>query len=56
MQNAFVFQVRPRRWATDILWRHIGARAVIGAGAVVITDVLLDVMAVGSPAKIIKHW
>jgi serine acetyltransferase len=34
----------------------IGARSVIGAGAVVLTDIPPDCTAVGVPAKIIKSF
>lgn len=33
----------------------IGDRAVIGAGAVVIKDIPADTLAVGNPAKVVKH-
>jgi len=41
---------------TSIIPRtQIGARAVIGAGATVISDVPSDVLAVGCPAVVKKH-
>ena len=41
---------------TSIIPRtQIGARAVIGAGAAVISDVPSDVLAVGCPAVVKKH-
>ena len=41
---------------TSIIPRtQIGARAVIGAGAAVISDMPYDVLAVGCPAVVKKH-
>ncbi len=40
--------------ATVIQGMTIGSRSIIGAGATVITDIPDQVVAVGTPAKVIK--
>ncbi|WP_373598222.1 acetyltransferase [Paraclostridium bifermentans] len=40
--------------ATIIQYKKIGAKTTIGAGSTVIKDICTDVVAVGSPARIIK--
>lgn len=41
--------------STVIQCKKIGCNSIIGAGSTVITDIQSDVMAVGSPAKVIKY-
>ena len=41
--------------STVIPYRKIGGNSIIGAGSTVISDIQSDVIAVGSPAKVIKH-
>ena len=41
--------------STVIQYKKIGSNSIIGAGSTVITDIQSDVMAVGSPAKVIKY-